>query len=164
MEQLTLLQEASHANLSAWLANVVGKMIRAGYGRKQLELSGNVSHVSAYLKIPPRFFHTMPVKTLWELFTTSETCGMTAGGFICRLPRYRPAIAEKDYLYLLPTPIARDWKDTPGMAKSKGARKRLDTFPRRIYHLENAKARTGIVNPALSLWLMGFPPDWLDNV
>ena len=64
--------------------------------------------------------------------------------------------------FLLPTPIARDWKDSPGMKRETDSRDRTDQLPRRIYALENSQARSGIINPALSLWLMGFPAGWLE--
>jgi hypothetical protein len=49
------------------------------------------------------------------------------------------------------------------MSRQAGARKRLDTLPRQIYFREQSPARSGIVNPELSLWLMGFPPGWLET-
>ena len=78
-------------------------------------------------------------------------------------PEEMRAIAGSDSGFWLPTPIARDWKDTPGMAKRAGKRKREDTFPRSIYAREKSLPRTGIINPKLSLWIMGFPENWLEN-
>jgi hypothetical protein len=86
---------------------------------------------------------------------------MMCSGTLYQLPRLVRAIAGSDSGFWLPTPIARDWKDTPGMAKQAGKRKRTDTLPRAIYDREKSPARSGIVNPAFSLWLMGFPQDWL---
>jgi len=86
---------------------------------------------------------------------------MMCFGRLFRLQPSVQAIAANGSGSLLPTPIARDWKDTPGMAKRAGKRKRTDTLPRAIFAREQTPARGGIVNPAFSLWLMGFPDGWL---
>jgi hypothetical protein len=86
---------------------------------------------------------------------------MMCNGTLYPLPRLVQAIEGSASGFLLPTPIARDWKDTPGMAKQAGDRKREDTLPRKIYAREQSLARSGIINPAFSLWLMGYPADWL---
>jgi hypothetical protein len=86
---------------------------------------------------------------------------MMCSGTLYPLVPLVQAIDGKDSGYWLPTPIARDWKDTPGMAKQAGERKREDTLPRKIYVREQSPPRSGIINPAFSLWLMGYPRDWL---
>lgn len=64
--------------------------------------------------------------------------------------------------WLVPTPTARDWKDTPGMAMQAGDRNRDDQLPRRIYAQSESTTKTGgRLNPLFSLWLMGYPVDWL---
>lgn len=87
---------------------------------------------------------------------------MMCNGTLYRLPPLVQAIDAKDSGFWLCTPIARDWKDTPGMAKQAGKRKREDTLPRKIYAREKSPPRSGIINPAFSLWLMGFPAGWLE--
>jgi hypothetical protein len=88
----------------------------------------------------------------------SDYCGHPTGRKILKLG----GALKKRESWLLPTPIARDWKDTPGMARQAGERKREDTLPRKIYAREQSPARSGIINPAFSLWLMGYPAGWLE--
>jgi hypothetical protein len=67
----------------------------------------------------------------------------------------------------LPTPTGRDFKDTPGMARTaKDGRDRDDQLPRRIYAdaatMGTGTARGGMrLTPEFLCWLMGYPPDWL---
>jgi hypothetical protein len=70
------------------------------------------------------------------------------------------------------TPSARDWKDSPGMATTAtnpdgSVRTRLDLLPRQAYltgpmsfGCPAGMAKRGQLNPAFSLWLMGFPTAW----
>jgi hypothetical protein len=97
-----------------------------------------------------------------ESLGSLPTSGMMCSGMLYPLPCLVQGTAGNDFGYSLPTPIARDWKDTPGMAKQAGERKRTDTLPRAIYDREKSPPRSGIVNPGLSLWLMGYPPRWLE--
>lgn len=64
---------------------------------------------------------------------------------------------------LLPTPTARDFKDTAGMARTSAkGRKRDDTLPRRIYGGGSTAVGGGWKQtPEFRCWLMGFPVDWL---
>jgi len=60
-----------------------------------------------------------------------------------------------------PTPAARDWKDTPGMATQAGNRSRLDQLPRAVY-AKNSDQKSGTLNPNWVEWLMGLPTGWTD--
>lgn len=66
-------------------------------------------------------------------------------------------------LHLVPTPTARDWKDTSGMnLEGREERLRDDQLPRRIFHRSTSPIPSGSrLNPQFALWLMGFPVDWL---
>lgn len=59
------------------------------------------------------------------------------------------------------TASARDWKDTPGMAKRSGKRSRMDQLPRQIPSGSSAlTGSTGALNPEFVCWLMGYPEGW----
>ena len=72
------------------------------------------------------------------------------------------------------TPNARDWKDSPGMAKtSDDGRLRLDQLPRQAFacsHLvpptstdgSDGSLSTPVLNPQFVETLMGFPTGWTD--
>ena len=69
------------------------------------------------------------------------------------------------------TPSARDWKDTPGMARESrnpdgSLRKRLDQLSRQIGLISNGSGagteKRGRLNPAFSRWLMGYPKEWCE--
>lgn len=92
--------------------------------------------------------------------------GLAAIGFDCwwdvlSVGQLGGGIEGKESSWLLPTPTARDWKDTPGMKREAWNRSREDQLPRRIFAIENAKTGDGMLNPEFSLWLMGFPAGWL---
>jgi antitoxin (DNA-binding transcriptional repressor) of toxin-antitoxin stability system len=69
------------------------------------------------------------------------------------------------HVRLYPTPSARDWKDTAGMAKTAtnpdgSERKRNDQLARAVYATENPIS--GNLNPDWVEWLMGVPTGWTE--
>jgi len=69
------------------------------------------------------------------------------------------------HVRIYPTPSTRDWKDSPGMAKTAinpdgSKRKRNDQLARAIYATENPIS--GHLNPDWVEWLMGVPTGWTD--
>ena len=68
---------------------------------------------------------------------------------------------------LWPTPGARDYKDTPGMATigtnpDGSSRTRIDQLPRSVYAVEQTPKGGGSLNPQWVEWLMGYPEGWTD--
>jgi len=102
-------------------------------------------------------------EVLPELLVTLPKWGLIQNGVLWErttLPRLTSATESGSW----PTPSARDWKDSPGMAKSSinqdgTKRNRLDQLPRQIYH-ENQTG--GLLNPNWVEWLMGWPVGWTD--
>jgi hypothetical protein len=162
MDSLMSLREACRASLQALSGSGVELLTKDGCGRTPSESSESYDPDTQSWK-------THEPSSLWKVVQPSgeslgalPVSGMTCNGMLYPLPRLVQGIAGSDSGYWLPTPIARDWKDTPGMAKQAGTRKRTDTLPRAIYDREKSPPRSGIVNPALSLWLMGYPAGWLE--
>jgi hypothetical protein len=124
---------------------------------------------------------------LYEL--TWKSCDMPSGPPICALRASALRIADSEStLSGWPTPSARDWKDTPGMATTAtnpdgSTRTRLDQLPR-VANLAGwgtpdgparitadgtlqtgstaAMESGGQLNPDHSRWMMGYPTGWDD--
>jgi len=99
---------------------------------------------------------------------------MPSGPPICRLQALPHRISASGFTGWA-TPSARDWKDTLGMntvAKNPDGslRMRIDQLARQVFQIIGASSRSsasgiersGVLNPAHSRWLMGFPAAWDD--
>lgn len=158
---LMLLRAGYLANLQACLGKGVVAATNVGYGPQPSELCAVFDPSSGYLKTPQLSLLSSEEGRLTESSVAWPTSGMMCCGKSYPLPPLVLDMDESVSGFLLPTPTARDWKDTPGMAKEPDDRTRNDQLPRRIYVLENSLPRSGIINPEFSLWLMGFPAGWL---
>lgn len=93
------------------------------------------------------------------------------GSQYCYGPKVGPGKERKKFLklpgavksILLPTPLARDYKDTPGMSlfSAKG-RSHDDHLACRIYADESVNKTGGMrLTPEFLCWLQGYPAGWL---
>lgn len=106
-------------------------------------------------------------------WSTPDTKGFTGEGAIAKLAHTLSSLAElrgmtyrgnenyrKKYW---PTANSRDWKDTPGMTKTrKDGKSRKDQLARRVYCEEEIIEKIGTLNPTWVEWLMGFPLGWTE--
>jgi len=93
---------------------------------------------------------------IWKAQVTTQRGEYSARLKSARLTRESESISW-------PTPSARDYKDTPGMATiaknpDGTERKRLDQLARAAYQAESATS--GHLNPDWVEWLMGVPTGW----
>lgn len=124
MDSLMWLRGVCLANLRALSGSGVVLQMTVGCGPKPCELLESYNPDTQSWK-------TQEPSCLWkeeehsvESSGALPTSGMMCNGMLYQLPRLVQDIAGKDSGFWLPTPIARDWKDTPGMAKQAGDRKR----------------------------------------
>lgn len=152
------------ASLQARSAPCSALVMSVGCGQMPSESLANYDPLTQSLKTRQM---SLFCQTSTESLDALPRSGMIVGGSLFRLPSLVPDISVTDSLFFLPTPTCRDWKDTPGMAmevvvNGNVERTRTDQLPRRIYSHANAPLATGTrLNPLFSLWLMGFPDDWL---
>ncbi len=161
MDSLMSLREACLASLQASSAKGVEVLMNVGCGPTPCELLENCGLDLSSSKTRAQSFPLKEEGRSVESLEPVPISGIMCNGMLYPLPPLVQAIDAKDSGFWLPTPIARDWKDTPGMAKESGKRKRDDTLPRKIYAREKSPPRSGIINPEFSLWLMGYPDGWL---
>lgn len=131
-----------------------------------LELCGKNRIKEIYGLRPSELYKTLHLDTCsWKmslnylLGTTSEKSSRVwpSAGILFSMQLYqRPQLEritnelEFGSQELLPTPLARDWKDT-GRSGIRDRRQRMDTLPRVL---------GGSVNPDYSEWMMGWPIGW----
>lgn len=162
LDGLMSLREESRANLQALSGKGVEVQTKDGCGQIPCESLESYDRDSHCWKTQGELSQSKTEKVLEEYSNPLPKSGMMCNGTLFQLQPLVQGIDGKESGYWLPTPIARDWKDTPGMAKQAGKRQRTDTLPRKIYHIEQSPPKSGIINPKLALWLMGYPQDWLE--
>ena len=96
----------------------------------------------------------------WPTPLASES---THGGPNQRDSAGRPGLTAAVHQW--PTASARDWKDTPGMAKTStdkdgSHRNRNDQLARAVYVEDQVPAKGGTLNADWVEWLMGWPLGW----
>lgn len=162
MDGLMSLRAACLASLRLSSGSGVDLLTSVGSGPTRCESLASYSRDTASWKTRQQSLLSTVEEHSWEYSERLPKSGMMCNGTLYPLLPLVQGIDGTARGYWLPTPIARDWKDTPGMARRSGSRKRTDTLPRAIYDREQSPARSGIVNPELSLWLMGYPDGWLE--
>lgn len=171
LEALTCLRRASLASLQALSDKCAEPVTSVGSGLSALNWFASFDPVTQSLRTrQASLFSTTDVPGT-ELCQDWRHSGLICGGMYFPLPRLVPGISVSASFLLLPTPCARDWKDTPGMALEKDlgggrTRNRDDQLPRRIYadgFSRGKRAKRGgmKLTPEFLCWLMGFPPNWL---
>lgn len=160
---LTSLMERRMSFVADSLAKTLASLVpaqdcegaKANSGLNTSELFPSSCRPGLSLKTCPHF----SIEDSQPFSTVSMKSGMTLSGTLFQLPLLALRTVGKES-GSLPTPAARDYKDTPGMAKQSGKRSRIDQLHRRIYFEEKTPPRGGKVNPEFVEWLMGFPRSW----
>ena len=161
LARLTCLRLASLASLQACSANGVALLTSDGCGRIPSESSANFDPATASLRTRQLSLLSKADEPSTELLVNWPRSGMWDSTTFYPLPPLVQDISANVSSSLLPTVTARDWKDTPGMARQKGDRSRLDQLPRRLF--ADLYATTGYkLNPRWCLWFMGYPTEWLN--
>ena len=159
---LISLRRACHANLRASSENEKALKTVDGYGPILTESSKSSCQPSLFANSQQE---SLP--STKEIDSTRSSKGFAKQGFASGGKRYQlqplaGVIGGKES-GLLPTAAARDWKDTPGMAKSKGKRSRIDQLHRRLFHLLETPSGGGKINLLFRLWFMGYPIQHFGN-
>ena len=156
---LTYSLQATLANHLARREIAKEKMIPAIYGPTSENISTQLDLLNASLKTSKDTsrLDSPQSSAIWKKMVTAQR-----GQYSARLNASRLTNASESTSW--PTPSARDWKDTPGMAKTSvnhdgSTRNRTDQLARAVYASKNT---TGCLNPAWVEWLMGVPTGWTE--
>lgn len=161
-EPLILLRLACHANLLALSEKERGVQMIDGYGLTLLESSGESDRNGLSAKTRQESSRLTGAIDSLRSSKGFPKQGMLSGGKPYQPQPLARVIGGKGS-GLLPTPAARDWKDTPGMSKSKGTRSRTDQLHRKLFFLLETPPSGGKINHQYRLWLMGFPVHHFGN-
>lgn len=185
-ELLTWFREASRASTLAWRARC-GAAEESG---ARAAASGPNTSASSQRSSPHTFSGRTPPrsapKASTESFESLPASGSFADGSLSELRIAECRTSETASGSLLPTPTARDWKDTPGMTPTRrDGKTRTDRLPMLLFSAARSAgidmssrtdtaARTvslkgwkvriagGEYSPELPEWLMGWPIGWTD--
>ena len=166
-DRLMLLRGACRASLHQLSAKCAELSTQDGSGPKPLEWFAELDQTTGCLKTRQASLNLTEEGPGTLLSLDFPRSGMIVSGKLYPQQPLVLAISESVSSCLLPTPTARDWKDTPGMAKMATnpdgtQRKRCDMLARRIFaQLPSTPPSSTRLNPLFGLWLMGYPQGWL---
>ena len=123
-------------------------------------MSANVTENTANARFSN--LETAVARTMWQTPVANDAVDRAKGSFNSR---GEPKLSAQVKMW--PTASARDWKDTPGMARTKtnpdgSERQRTDQLARAVYSEQDSHKGDGSLNPTWVEWLMGFPLGWTD--
>ncbi len=156
------------ANQLARLGNDAGPTTADGSGPSLTEPWGRWSHDGSWQRMFLGSWMSMADADSRRCFETWPAAGMMRSGFLFPLPLWVPPILGNapglSPERLAPTPQASDGPKFYYRITPEAARRRLRSG--RQYMLGHwvvaQTGRPGRLNPAFSLCLMGYPPDWLN--
>jgi hypothetical protein len=185
--QLTLFAEAFPASRTPWLADVPAPATSATSGPSLSDSFASLNPDGSWRKTCQGYSQVTLDGSLARFSETWPRAGMTRNGIAYRRAPLAPLTGEIES-GSWPTPSARDWKDTPGMATTGinpdgSMRDRVDQLARAVYAwptpttkanqgapsmmkqgsaCRNLREATngGALSPTWVEWLMGFPLGW----
>jgi hypothetical protein len=183
---LTWYLEGSRAKTLVWQERCGAEMVSM---ESDPVYGGRCSELLARFARPLYSVKTLPHSERTDWMKSSEplpASGMIAGGSLWELSQSDSITNAIDSGSMLPTPTARDWKDTPGMTpERKDGKTRLDRLPMLLFDLVRSagistKRNAGSMGaqivklmdlaeititgpdycPELPEWVMGWPIGW----
>jgi hypothetical protein len=146
-------QQAFHVSRFRSLANSV-EMPTQDTSGPLFTTSSQSADLQRYLE--NRLRHILDVSGSVEYEQTWKTLDMPSGLPICQLRGYPRHISDSDYTGWA-TPTSRDHKDGASTLENVPINSLLG---RQVSLLPAKTGKRGALNPAFSLWLMGFKTEW----